>query len=257
MATGRIGYVSPEILAKARGVAAPAPRRAAAPAPRRGLLAAAGVTGTTARRGGFQRTTAPRPAAVAPPRAAPAPRPYSRFDYKTPGAALKHAGMDEATAARRAIDLLGVTRVQPQEISAAVQDAIGRGTFQLGPGITDPAVAAVMSRANTNVNDLRARDFLIQNGLTAQSSPAQLAAGIDAYWRSQQAENQKPKRGLGAAFKKYAIPALAGIVAPALVGASGLMGAAASFGGSSAANMALGNNISPRGLLSASRFVLT
>ena len=118
---------------------------------------------------------------------------YRRFDWRKPGEGIKNYGMDEAAAARAADNTLAFRRPTETPQQAAVRLA------------DNPAVSlADAHREVTRISNDRwraqavtdRRNFMTEMGITAQSTPKEKAAALDAWYRRLQFKNQLPPRGI-------------------------------------------------------------
>jgi hypothetical protein len=154
---------------------------------------------------------------------------YRRFDWETPGSALKEKGWGE----------IGSLSAQTQGAAAARSLITFDPTNKIsmtGNNFVDPETGRTLTPQQMmflggageggSANDLFFQSELKGMGLTANSSDAQLAAGYDAVARGQQYKNQLPKRGadfggIGGFVFNTVLPIAAGFINPYLGAAVG------------------------------------
>jgi len=125
-------------------------------------------------------------------------QPYKRFDYKTPGAAQKASGFTEGQYQGRAMGVLGYkSPVMPDISKTGYKSPIAVALANKG---VDPKLQQEIGRYGVSKglekNNLDAQNFMKAQGITDKSTPQEVGRALDAYQRSQQAKNQRPKRGL-------------------------------------------------------------
>ena len=174
---------------------------------------------------------------------------YRRFDWKTPGSALREKGWGEigslsaqtkgAAAARGLINIDPTNNISLDALREGIisKRAIDIGSYDPGKAqhFIDPESGYKLSPQQMlflggagipTPNSLFFQAELKGMGLTANSSDAQLAAGYDAVARGQQYKNQLPKRGadfggIGGFVFNTVLPVAAGAINPLLGAAVG------------------------------------
>lgn len=122
-------------------------------------------------------------------------QPYKRFDYKTPGAGQRASGFTPDEYNQRAGNVFSYeSPVMPG--FAGYHSPIEAALSNHGDPAQQRAIGAYGVSKGLEKNNLAAQNFMLEHGVTAGSTPDEMGAGLDAYQRSQQERNQRPKRSL-------------------------------------------------------------
>lgn len=121
---------------------------------------------------------------------------YRRYDYKTPGSALREFGLTPERAAGVASEALSYVR--PTQTPAERAATLAASTTPLGQAQTE--LSQFTRQAGRGPELLQRRAFLRNNGITLQSSPKARSDALDSYWRMLQHKNQLPPRGLASSL---------------------------------------------------------
>lgn len=132
---------------------------------------------------------------------------YRRFDWTQPGSALHEMDMDTGRAAEVVDNILAYRRPQQTigDYVAAANDSV-----PMSQQLT--AASNFGSRLGRARENARRTKWLRGQGVTADSSEEEKAAGLDSYFREQQRKNQLPPRGV--------MSSLPGMIALSALGAA-------------------------------------